>query len=97
VLETIDLPKVSKDLKGVLQQLKNHNIFSNPKMHHVYLRFNRIVWDHEVATLTKDNITPEQLKVLYEEGVKLELPSYDDNFLKVSVLYNQWESNHREY
>lgn len=57
--------------------MKSHSHFTNPKMHHVFLRFNRVVWDNEVATLTKDNITPEQLKVLYQEGLKLELPAYD--------------------
>lgn len=97
VLESVDLPKVSKDLKEALKQLKTHNQFTNPKMHHIFLRFNRIVWDHEVATANKDNTTPEQLKSLYQEGVKLQLPSYDENFCRISVLYNQWETNHQEY
>ncbi len=94
VLETIDLPKVSKDLKEALKQLKTHAEFTNIKMHNVYLRFNRIVWDHEVATLGKDT-TPEQLKALYQEGFKLQLPSYDENFSKVSALNNLWEANHQ--
>jgi hypothetical protein len=46
LLENIELPKVSKELKEILKQLKNHSFFTNPKMHHIYMRFNRIVWDH---------------------------------------------------
>jgi hypothetical protein len=57
-LENIELPKVSKELKETLKQIKNHSFFTNPKMQHVYVRFNRIVWDHEVTTMSKDSTTP---------------------------------------
>lgn len=89
-LMSLNLPKVSKELRDVLKQLKTHTDFASLRVEEVYKRFNKIAWDFDVASIGKDSTTAEMLKSIYTEGDKLELPLDDPNLLKVTNLYQLW-------